>query len=407
MPSASVEKRPNGKWLLRWRNETTVLRPDGTTRKQRQARKKTYPSRAAALKAQAQAQLAIAETGRFVPAAERPTVTMLDLALDYVAALQASDYAPATVRHKDSMINSFLAYVGDETPVSALSIDLLERYAASLPGDGRKRSTRHRKLCAVEHLWEWAADRPARFPGVGRPRKLTGRRRGAYSAPPPVVALDAPSWAEVDRMIGHLDQRVWHRRVATVQRYQGLRVSQALTLRWDDLRLEEGVLVLRAGARGAKSSATRALPLHPALAKELRGWAQEGSLVIPRPDGRPWRGDAVVEPFRRAWTLAEVDGSKWGVRLDADGQPVGRAHGRPSHAIRAAFETGLLRAGVARPIASLLTGHALDPTTAAYVPMSTPEASPLWEALVAAMAEVPVIGEAKQVSHRRGPGGGR
>jgi integrase len=394
MASVSVEKRPNGKYLLRWRDESSIQKPDGTVRKVRRAKKKTFATRGAAMKAQAQAHLDIAETGRFVPTADRPTATMEALVLAYVHALRNSDFAPATLRHRDSMICAFLDFVGDDTPASEFSLSLLESFAAALPGDGRKRGTRYRKLNEAERLWEWGADRPELFPGIARSRRITGRRRGSISPPPPVVAIHSPTWAEVDRMICHLDQRVWHRRAALLQRFQGLRVSQALSLRWSDLDLDEGVLYLRAGTRGTKSAPTRALPLHPALAAELATWERDHALLLHRPDGRPWRGDAVVEPFRRAWTLAKVPVAKWDKPQVQDGSAGQRAHGRPSHAIRAAFENGLLRAGVRRGIASLLTGHALDPTTAAYVPVATPQASPFWNDAVEALSMVPNLGVA-------------
>ena len=177
-------------------------------------------------------------------------------------------------------------------------------------------------------------------------------------------------------------------------RFTGLRVSQVLQLQWSDVDLARGVLRVRAGAVGAKKGAGRALPMHASLVQELAGWGIREGLILPRPDGHPWRGDAPVEPFRRAWLRSGVDVAKWGVG-ESD-EPGARAKTRVTHAVRAAVLTGLLGAGVPLDRANYLIGHARGATTDAYVAQGRPESSALWPLLVRDIASLPRIGETQE-----------
>jgi hypothetical protein len=82
-------------------------------------------------------------------------------------------------------MNVWISWAGGEAPELCLS--MLERYADSLPSDGRKASTRHRKVLAVEAMWVWARKRPDLFPGVPAPMAITGDDAESVKPPPPVV----------------------------------------------------------------------------------------------------------------------------------------------------------------------------------------------------------------------------
>jgi integrase len=121
-------------------------------------------------------------------------------------------------------------------------------------------------------------------------------------------------------MISHLGVE-WHRRAAAIMRFTGLRASQACGLTWRDIDLERGVLRVRARQRGAKRSRARVLPVHSSLVEAMRSWGPGGGVLFPRryrgADRMPrlghYRGDALVEPFRRAWHLAGVAPEKWNI----------------------------------------------------------------------------------------------
>lgn len=249
-------------------------------------------------------------------------------------------------------------------------------------------------------MWAWAFDRPERFPGVPAPRRISGGTGDAdkLSPPEPVVALGAPSWQDVDAMIGQL-QTEWHRRVATLMRFTGLRASHACGVDWRDIDLERGVLHVRAGVLGAKRSRARVIPLAPHLANHLREWGPGTGLLFPwRSQGgkgevlpKAHTGAILVKPFRRAWEKAGVSRDKWDIP-DSNG-PWARGKGSPTHAIRRCIRTELIRAGVEEAIVLYLIGQSQGITAAAYVPESSPEYSPYWPRLVDAVGRIPDVGE--------------
>ncbi len=329
------------------------------------------------------------EDTRHVDAREKPVSTLGAVGRAFI---EAATHSPAsTYRYRRSFVNAWLAFAGDTTAAVNLNMSLVERYARSLPAEARQAATRHRKVLVVQQMWVWAAERPERFPGVPPARRVTGRDADLVRAPPPVVAADAPSWADMDAMIAHLDQREWHRRLAIVLRYTGIRVGQGLSLAWRDVDLVQGILRLRAGVVGAKSGATRVVPMHPMLVEVMKKWQMPGRWVFPhsRDPKKTWETKAVSEPFRRAWEAAGVDRAKWDLPEDGFALVGDRSHGSPTHAFRRGVKVGLIRAGVDDTLANYLIGHKANATIAAYVPEATAASSPYWPRLVEVMAKIP------------------
>ena len=389
---ATVVRYRDGKLrLVRWRELVVTVDDEGGHIRTWKYRKKVCPDNASAKRLRLTIERQQSLGRRYQPERERVSATLEQLVLAYVKNSVESGAPLGTQRFRSSMTNAFLKFGGPDLPVSELSLTLLGDYAASLPASGRQATTRHRKLLEAELLWQFAYDRPERFPGVEPPRRLTGRR-GGWRAPPPVVAYDAPSWSEVDSMIDAL-RKPWHRLVATVLRYQGIRVSQALALEWADMDLDAGVLLLVAGRRGAKRGATRAVPLHPGLVYEFRAYGPAKGLVFPGRKGQIRNGGVVEEAFKPAWRRAEIAPEKWDRPAEAGG-PQTRQKGRPTHAVRAAFSTGLTQAMVPKEIREYLMGHRAGATIAAYLAEQSKATSPYWAAAVEAIGKVPRIGEA-------------
>lgn len=375
---------PRGKkWLVRYDEYVTVQQADGTLTRGRKERTKSFDTKREAEARAAAITVSHAKGEHFVEAQHRPVARLRDVALDYAASAKN----PNTSRHRASMMNKLLGFTGDDATVAQLSRDLLRDYGAYVGAQGLKRVDRF--VGEVETMWAWAHRRE--LAGVPLPRRIVGDELERSA---PVFAVAAPSWADCDAMIRHL--RGWHRRVATMLRYTGIRASQVLTLDRSDVNLDAGVLRLRANARGAKGIGRhRAVPIHAALKAELADWELPASGPIflsndvrRRSGPGIWREDALVEPFTRAWRLSEVDEAKWGAPED---DAAGRVHARPTHAFRSAFKSGLLRAEVPDAIANLLVGHSSGSTHAAYVPEGDPTASPYWRMMVDALAKVPRI----------------
>lgn len=392
---ATVERRGDGHWV-RWKEPVVTVSADGTTTKRWKDRSRTFQSREAAELFKAEREVAAKRGERFVDAREAPTVTLKTL-LDWYANAPANE---RTRRWRKAMIGSFTKWAGEERPAADLSARLLESYASSLPSVGRAASTRHRKVLAVEAMWDAAYDPRVRdrFPGVPEPVRVTAATiadvNAPVHAPPPVVRTAVPDMKDVDAMRKAL-RSGWrhgedHGRVALICRYTGLRISHAVNLNWRDIHLDDRAagpyIVLRTGARGMKKGRARVVPLHPALVDAMAGWGAQEGRVFASTNERWTRGEATREAFRAAWERSGVDRAKWDKPDDEDGE---RGHGSPTHAIRAALFTTLLREGVTIDLASYLIGHATSATKAAYVPEASPAASPWWEALREASRRIP------------------
>jgi len=399
-------KRRGDRWYVQWKELIVLRQPDGSDKRVWKTRGKSVPSKPAARQLAREIEIAHGLGERWTQQREEATVTLKTVALAYVRAAVDAGAPLATQRFRSSMIGSFLDYVGDDEPVTSLSLTLLERYASTLPSEGRKAVTRHRKVMEVELMWRWAHDRPELFPGVPIPRRYTGSAAEAdkLRAPPPVVALAAPTWAEVDAMIDSLTVP-WHKQVATIMRFTGLRASQACGLHWQDFDLDRGILRVRAHVRGAKRGRSRVIPLHSTLIEDMATWGVREGLLFPRryraKDGKkhtgPYRGDALTAPFRRAWSLAKVPLDRWDVPDYVIDEAAARAKGSPTHAIRRCVRTELLRAGIEEALVLYLIGQSQGITAAAYVPESSPEQSPYWPRLVQAVEQIPAVGKIRRL----------
>lgn len=382
---ASVARRADtGEWEVRWKEREVSA--DGTARWV--SRRRRAPTKATADRLRRLVEEQLALRGHYEPEGEIVSRTIGELVAAYLRAAAMGGSPESTVRTRASLLAPFVQLHG-ERPVGELTVGLLRDYAASLPGNGRQAATRHRKVLEVESAWSWGARASEEWPGLRWPQAITGQL-GEVRPPSPVVALGAPSWADVDRMIAALDL-AWHRQVALVLRYTGLRASQALRLTWADIDLEQRLVRVRAGVTGAKRGPTRVLPLHPALVRELVSWRPEGAtgLLFPRRyqhRAGPHRGDVLVAPFRAAWEAAQVPRERWDV---VDHEPDARAHGSPTHAIRRCVRSQLLRAEVPEAAVLYLVGQSQGVTGAAYVPEHSPAESPWWPVVVRAVEAIP------------------
>ncbi len=399
MPKAgdNIKRTDSGAWELKFKVKEIVIR-DGEPHTVWRDKTRRFETRGEALtfKSELRAASAKGEVWRD---------QRLDVGATFALVVEkyndAAKNAPKGTRAaRASNIKSWLDYVGADTQVTAWSLGTLEAFAASLPAEGRKASTRHRKVLEVEAMWRWARARPELFPGVPEPRPITGSGAGEVRPPPPVVRLAAPTIADVDAMIGALrsgyEYGDLHRRIAVFLRYTGLRIGQVIGLLWHDLRLD-GVngsgpyLIVKAGRAGAKLGRGRAIPLHPGLVAEIRSWrsAREGLVFSPLDAGPYWhRGEATRVAFITAWKKSGVPLEKWHV-TPGEVEAGERAHGSPCHAIRAAVKVHMLAAEVRDSIVDFFIGHTKGSTSEAYVPEHDPASSPYWKPLQRAVLTIP------------------
>ncbi len=188
---------------------------------------------------------------------------------------------------------------------------------------------------------------------------------------------------------GYRPQWETYRRIALVQRYTGLRISQVCGMDWADLDLDARSLWIRSGSKGSKGQRRdRMVPLHPALVDLFREWE-------PKTSGRVFsrtatkgprrgqeieiRGDDAIGPLVGAWKRAGIDEDKWAA--------VGREKGRPTHAIRATWKSANTAAD-GYELATLMAGQAAKHSDHdAYVTAGA--SSPYWSRMVAALEAIP------------------
>ena len=143
-----------------------------------------------------------------------------------------------------------------------------------------------------------------------------------------------------------LKQRWYHRRnrrAVLLMLYAGLRMGEVIALRWRDVDLEQAMLLVRDG----KGGRSRSLPIHPVLLAELRmatGLPQHA--VAGTMDGKPLVRE--IDHLFRRWLR------KQGIEISA-------------HQLRHSFATELLRQGVNLRAIQELLGHKQLETTQRYL----------------------------------------
>jgi integrase len=223
---------------------------------------------------------------------------------------------------------------------------------------GQRRASTVKKLVEVfERMWAWAANEDAYDGFVPAPKRLD-MPEGAGD---PVVA---PTWADMDSCI--VKAQGWIRKLAVVLRFTGLRVQQAMHLKWEDFDYDRCTLRIR-GELGKTRFERRGriIPVSKHLVAELEKWEHEQEYVIPchrmqdGPRGREARG----RDMGRAWKRAMVREDIW--------------KQRPHHCFRKGFKTELNRAGAQWEAVEHLLGHQVgDSVTSRYL---DPEFLPLKE----------------------------
>jgi len=228
--------------------------------------------------------------------------------------------------------------------LSLLSKALLAEFYAYLIGSGlhgrlRRPASAQKILATVERWWAWAYNEDVYAGLVPQPRRLP-------VAQEPRTPTAAPTWEEMDRCI--VQCRGWQRQLAILLRFTGLRVQQAMQLRWDDFDLQVCRLRIR-GELGKTPDERkgRIIPVSRHLAAEMATWGPHDGLVIKssRKQDGPRAHEARGRDMARAWKRAGVRPEVW--------------KQRPHHAFRKGLVSGLKRLGADDEAVEFLVGHTL------------------------------------------------
>lgn len=363
---ASID-HPRGRPRVRWRD------PDGAPRTRTLTTERT-----------AREFLAIVQRCEdlglvWQPEERRQVPSLRDIAGKWIAACDRK-LAPRTVDRLGQMGDAFLDWYevqhGPAAEPRHLSRALLELYwdHVRTPATGRyihrrTESTARKHIEAIHLLWAWAADREEYEGDVPRFRAMDLPRRPAVEPRP------APTWAEMDACIAVSEG--WRRCVLIVMRCTGLRVQQAMRLRWDDLDGSRLTLRGELGKSGQERGG-RVVPVAPVLLAEwqaprLAAW-DDPAWIVPCP--LPHR-TVRARDIARLWRLTDARPAAW--------------RGRPDHAFRAGVQTSLQESGARREATEYLVGHAMKGQDASYI-----EAERAW-GLAAAVALVPAMDVAENM----------
>ncbi len=322
------------------------------------------------------------------PDAVRPT-TLGEAGARYVQTLKrrrdSGDLATRTLQRQALDLRRFVRFLGEDQPLSVLRGQLLSDWADSLEAAA---STKVGMCQSVRQFWEWCsvedefqdqARRPPTLKHLGITRPLSSR---------PV----SPSWVECDRCIAELTGS--SRRVAIIARFTGLRISQILALRWEDLDMDDRSLCIRPGNGKTKvEKRGRTVPVSAHLVAEMAGWGPREGLLFPGrlERSKPMDGGHLRKVIRRAWQAAGVREEVWG--------QVGRGNAKPTHAFRYALQSELMRAGAQPDAVEHLVGHQLQGARAWYIDTDIA----LMDKARQAVDLIPEIGESiplRQAAHR-------
>lgn len=197
--------------------------------------------------------------------------------------------------------------------ISEIAPSDVKGYAQSLARAGHKPATVRRKLAPVKALFATAVE-----DGVLRASPTAGVRIGAPVAAESVdESVKALSVEDLGRLIAEVPQG-WQRLLVSTLAQTGLRISEGLGLRWQDVDSTSRRLLVRqrvrAGAVGAPKSGRgrREVPISAALAKALAAhrlashWSDDASYVFSEETGDPMSDRNLYRWFKPATERAGV-----------------------------------------------------------------------------------------------------
>ena len=315
------------------------------------------PDKKTAQRVKQEIERALAEGRDWEPEGVRGAPALEEVLMAYIESMVRAK-APSSVRKYAGNLDLVLRWLrqryGDgEIPLRVLNKKLLEDLYDDLLRDGlhgrpRGVSTVVKIVAVFERAWAWAYNEDEYSRWVPPPKWM----EMPEEPQDPVVA---PTWAEMDACVAAA--RGWVRQLAILLRFLGVRVAQAMWLRWDDFDFEAATLRIRGElGKSRHERRGRIIPVSRHLVDEMRGWKRHGEFVVHYPgkqDG-PQGREARGRDMRRAWKRAEIREEVW--------------RQRPNHSFRKGFKSQLTGAGAPWEAVEHLLGHQVgDNTTARYL----------------------------------------
>ena len=256
---------------------------------------------------------------------------------------------PSTRRGYKNVLDSFLIERIGAKRLDEIDATVVRELDAELVKRGLRPSTRRQMQCVVRAVLRYSKEAGllARVPELP-PLPKTGATISRVLTMQEVASILAHS--EAPYRLGLL-----------LAAYGGLRAGEVRGLRWRDVDLDRGILIVRRSlCRGVeappKSGHERVVPLHPKLAAELRSIEPKtpGHYVSGPKRGEPWSEHRLYHAFKSASRKAGITGFRF-------------------HDLRHAFVTELFRGGTPAPVVQRLAGHEHLTTTQRYAHAQLPD----------------------------------
>ena len=280
---------------------------------------------------------------------ERKTPTFHEAAMSFLDLHGSTRLKPSTTRsYRDVLKARLTPHIG-ELPVDRVTPIVIRELDGKLVARGLKASSRSQVQCLIRSTLRHAKEAGfletlPEFPRLPRPGATIQHVLTSEDVTRILLATPAP-----------------HRLALEIGAYTGLRAGEVRGLKWGDVDMERGIIVVRRsrshGIEAApKSGHERAVPIHPrlrALFSNSANSPKQAYVTGPR-DGEPWGQNAVRQAFRSACKRIGLEG----FRL---------------HYLRHAFVTELFRSGASAPVVQKLAGHQHLTTTQRYAHTVLPD----------------------------------
>jgi len=352
---ASIYER-GSRFQVKWRD------PDG------KQRARTCPNERTAQRFRQEVEEAVSFGRRWQPRDTRPEPELFEICEAYLRDV-SRNRQPRTIERYGLHLDVFMRWLRQREGARArlapslLSKRLVGEYYDALRefecrNGSRNLDTRRRMVGDVLLAWKWADNDDEYRTVVPRPQRLELARE-------PGRPTIAPTWKEMSACV--FAARGWHRQVAVLLYFTGLRVQQVMMLRWGDFDVERATLNFRGElGKSLHERQGRIMPVSRGLVTELRAWSPTEGFIVQSERARGGKRERMfrARDMARAWARAGVRQDVW--------------RGRPDHAFRKGFVTNLKRAGADIEAVEHLVGHKLPGVRDAYL---DPEAHPMRDAV--------------------------
>lgn len=261
----------------------------------------------------------------------------------YLRSFAPSNLKPSTTRGYKAILESFLLPRLGSTPIGEIDAATVRGLDVELVARGVTPSTRRQMQAVLRSVLFKHAVEAGLLTDAPRFPKLPKAGRKILSV------LTQEEFTRIEQKACPA-----HRLAFLLAAHAGLRAGEIRGLRWKDVDLKAGHIVVRQSicygvAATPKSGHERVVPLTPKLRAVLEAVASRPSNAPVSTSKRntPWKNYALRQAFQRVAKRAGIEGWRF-------------------HDLRHLFVTSLFRAGAPAPAVQALAGHAHLSTTERY-----------------------------------------